>query len=180
MANAVAVSNSPFSFASQAQHWGGEAWAIEVAIDPQYRVDAAPWIAFFGQLRGKFGTFYFGDTLMGTPQGGVGGTPRVNGANQTGYTVITDGWTSSRLVLKAGDFFQIDNSLYQVTVDATTNGSGQVTIDCWPSLRGHADNASIITNHPLGVFRLTESVIRAIEAPSTQLYSISFTAEEAL
>ena len=33
----------------------------------------------------------------------LGGTPVVNGANQTGNSIITNGWTASRVVLNAGD-----------------------------------------------------------------------------
>lgn len=33
----------------------------------------------------------------------LGGTPVINGANQTGNSIITNGWTASRVVLNAGD-----------------------------------------------------------------------------
>lgn len=180
MASAVAVSTNPFNFKSQAQHFGGDAWGVELAFDPIYRKEAAPWQAFLAKLRGGYGTFLFGDILMSTPLGTGAGTPRVNGANQVGYVLATDGWGASQTVLKAGDFFQVDQSLYQATNDVVSGGDGTASIDIWPALRPHADNALIITSNPKGVFRLVESTVRAIEAPSTQLYSLSFSAEEAL
>ena len=38
--------------------------------------------------------------------GNLGGTPAVNGANQSGTSIVTNGWTASRLVLKKGDIVQ--------------------------------------------------------------------------
>jgi hypothetical protein len=181
MASAVAVSTNPFNYKSQAQHFGGDAWGIELSFDPMYRSEAAPWIAFLAKLRGSFGTFLFGDILMKLPQGPALGTPTVRGANQTGYVLSTQGWLGATSVaLKAGDFLQIDRALYQVTADAIPNTSSFVSIDVWPSLRLHADNAPLILSSPQGVFRLVESTVRGIEAPSSQLYTLSFSAEEAL
>lgn len=75
--------------------------------------------------------------------GTQGGTPLVNGANQTGSNIITDGWTPNTKVLNAGDVIafagssainpltrQSTGSLRQfvVTADVTTDGSGNATI----------------------------------------------------
>lgn len=45
--------------------------------------------------------------------GAQGGTPVVNGANQTGNQLITNGWTASKQVLNAGDVFTVAG-VYQV------------------------------------------------------------------
>lgn len=83
------------------------------------------------------------------------GTPLVNGASQTGSSIITDGWTASSTVLRAGDIILIGalTTVFDVTADATTNGSGQVTISINPPIfsgGSPADNAAITRNNVAG------------------------------
>jgi hypothetical protein len=179
--NVCAISTSEFTLQSQVQEYDGSGWMIEVAIDPLDRLEAQPWMAFLSALRGRRGTFYFGDTLMASPLGAAGGTPKVNGAGQGGgFTLATDGWPNNTLVLKAGDFIQVDTSLYRVLADATSNGSGAVTLDVWPRVRTHADNADVVTSNCKGLFRLTMDRVPVTNAGRDQKYPISFSAEEAL
>ncbi len=177
--NVVGVAASPYTLQRQVFEWDGGAWGLDVSFDPMDRAQAQPWIAFLSSLRGPVGTFYFGDELLKTPLGASGGTPKVKGASQTGYTLDTDGWPNSTLVLKAGDMFQIDNALYRNVKDATTNSSGEVTLDVWPYLRTHSDNANIITSSPKGVFRLTDNAIETQDAGRDMLWRIDFKAIEA-
>lgn len=177
--NIVGVSQSRYTGQAQIQDWSSAYWGIEVTIDELYRSEAQPWMAFLSALRGERGTFYFGDELFSDPLGAAGGSPKVNGGSQTGFTLITDGWASGQLVLKAGDFFQIGTSLYRTLLDVTADGSGNATIDIFPNARGHADNSSLITANPVGVFRLTESDVRTQFGNRNQLFPIAFTAVEA-
>lgn len=90
--------------------------------------------------------FDLGHPDYATPLGAGGGTPLVNGANQAGANLITDGWPASTLVLRAGDFFKIAglNGMRQNRADATTNGTGQVTLGILPIIlagASPADNA---------------------------------------
>lgn len=77
------------------------------------------------------------------------GTPLVNGAAQTGASLITDGWTASSAILKEGDIFtiagvfavnpqsrQTTGQLQQfiATADATASGGGAATISISPSI----------------------------------------------
>ncbi len=74
----------------------------------------------------------FVDTL-----GAGGGTPLVNGATQTGATIITDGWPNSTLVLKAGDLVTFATGptlVYDVTADGTSDGSGNLTLSISPNI----------------------------------------------
>jgi hypothetical protein len=175
----VAVSRSPFNGKSQVQEYTGDRWLLSVALPPMERDKASPWFAAMNMLRGRRGTFLFGSYLWGTPEGTAAGTPLVKGASQSGLTLITDGWTPGSAILKAGDMFQIDNSLYQNVTDVSANGSGEATLDIWPRLRGHADNSSIVTNYPKGIFRLRENSRLFVELPSKH-FQLSFEAEEAL
>jgi hypothetical protein len=82
--------------------------------------------------------------------GALGGTPLVNGASQTGASLVTAGWTAAAATrLKKGDIFTIANvyavnpitkqstgSLQQfvVTSDSASDGSGNMTIPISPSI----------------------------------------------
>ncbi len=64
------------------------------------------------------------------PNGAGGGTPLVNGASQTGASLITDGWPNSTLVMRAGDVFKVAgmNALYRIRDDLTSDGGGNGTL----------------------------------------------------
>jgi len=82
--------------------------------------------------------------------GPLGGTPLVNGASQTGASLITDGWTAAAASrLKKGDVFTIagvnavnpitkqsTGALQQfvVTADVSSDGSGNLTAAIYPSI----------------------------------------------
>jgi len=180
--NVNGVGVSPYSRQTQVASYGGDSWGISVGFDPMDREEAAPWIAFIASLRGQYGTFLFGPNTFGEPLGaGPGGnTPRVNGASQTGYVLVTDNWPNSSDILKAGDLIQIDSRLYMNIKDVSSDSSGNATLDIWPSLRGHADNSVIETNNPVGLWRLATNQVRAVDVPNTELYTITFDAVEAL
>lgn len=123
-----------------------------------------------GKMGRAIGARWSMDQLVATRTVGTqGGTPLVNGASQTGASLITDGWSNSITnVLRAGDVFTIagvyavnavtkdsTNRLQQfvVTSSVNSNGSGQATLSISPSIvtsgttqnvtAGPADNAAI-------------------------------------
>lgn len=101
--------------------------------------------------------------------GPLGGTPLVNGASQTGSSLVTDGWSASAAArLKKGDVFTIANvyavnrvsgdtqadlQQFVVTADVSSDGSGNATIPIYPAITATgsyktvsavpADNAAI-------------------------------------
>jgi hypothetical protein len=65
------------------------------------------------------------------PNGAGGGTPLIKGANQTGDTLTTDGWTPNITnVVRRGDFIKIVglNTVKKILADASSDGSGNATI----------------------------------------------------
>lgn len=179
--SSTALSTSPTTYQQTRYEFDGEIWQIDVSYPPLKRDEAAPFFAFLASLRGVNGTFLFGDTLLGSTQGTSTGTPRVNGANQARAKVlISDGWTSSTLVLKAGDFFEVDGRCYMSLTDVTSDASGNASIDVFPRLRNHADNATVVTVNPRGTFRLTNDQQTIVEVGNNQFFSISFQAREAI
>jgi len=85
---------------------------------------------------------------LSNPQGTGTGTPLVNGALQTGSSIITDGWAANEKVLKGGDIitFAVINIVYDVPADVISDGSGNATIPISPPIfegGEPADNAVI-------------------------------------
>lgn len=81
---------------------------------------------------------------------GSPGTPLVNGATQTGTSLVTDGWTPGYVIPK-GKWVGVSVSglqyLYQTTTAVTASGGGAATLVLRPMLRtSPADNAALIIN----------------------------------
>lgn len=183
--NAVIYEMSPFTFAGQAQASSGQMWQADVTLPPMKREDAEKWIAWLVSLRGQFGTFNMGDPSAATPRGVATGTPRVNGASQTGEDLNIDGCTANVTGwLKAGDYIQLGSgataTLHKVLADVDTNASGEATLSLWPHIRSApADNATVVVSDTVGRWRLAsnESSWSVNEA---SIYGITFSAREAI
>lgn len=108
---------------------------------------------------------YFYLTRNGT---GGPGAPLVNGANQTGSSLVTDGWTPNLVgVLKAGDIIRLTGVPFvrDVLADVNTNGTGQATLTLNPPLfpgGSPADNVALtITGVRLNARLLTPPALPA-------------------
>ena len=104
----------------------------------------------------------------------------VNGASQTGRSVVTDGWgTGSALtVLKAGDFIKFTNhsKVYQITADATCDTSGNATLAIEPELQtSPGNNEAIVTNPvPFTVFNDNDVVELSTGVNDVFTFTVSF------
>lgn len=179
----VSFNRSPFTLDTQVQEHQGQAWVVEATLPTMERSNAEAWVTFLMKLNGVKGTFLLGDPLGAEPRGSVAGTPVVNGGSQTGQSLVTDGWTPGATgVLLAGDYIQLGQRLYKVLSDVNADGSGNATLDIWPRLReSPADNDTIITDSPVGLFRLaTAADVNLWNSDKNQVYDISFVALEAL
>lgn len=119
----------------------------EIAKKYSKNVDTIIAKGYMGEL-GGFNTFESNNIFTHTV-GDYGGSPQVAGADQTGSSVNTDGWSNNKTVLKVGDVFQM-NGVYEinpqsykttgrlqnfvVTADVTSDGSGEATIPFSPSI----------------------------------------------
>lgn len=149
--------SSPLSGATQTLSLPGQRWEFTATYPAVKRDDADLVMVFFAQLRGMAGRFYAGNIARRYPRGAAGGTPVVVGAGQTGISLNTSGWPASTLVLKAGDFFQVNGELKLITADITSSGTGTATLAFEPPLRASpADAAAIVTADPVATFRLAE------------------------
>lgn len=184
--SATTQNTSPFSGSQQTYFFGGQWWSGNITFKPTTRAEAALVQAFLAKLRGKFGTFLYGDPddLAGNPLGGAGGTILVNGAAQTGNTMTVDGMTVSSTIRKAGDYFSLGTGvnmrLYMFTEDLVSDGSGEGTATFEPNLRtSPADNDQLDITSPMGAFRLVDNVADW-QSNRSSVYDISINFREAI
>lgn len=171
---------SPFTGEEQVQDWGGEWWEYELEFAIHKDREGPAVSVFFDALGGRRGTFLLRDPSY---QISAPGTPRVNGAGQTGTTLATDGWPASTTVLQAGDAFQLGSGattrLHRITADAVSNASGQCTLAFVPRLRvSPADNALLTVDAPAVHLRLMDAVPAMIS--SANIYRFSVKAREVI
>lgn len=183
--HAVAVAESEFTFEAQVQEHQGAAWEIAGSLELLNRDQAEEYNAFIAKLKGRRGTFLLTPAGCGTARGIATGTPLVNGASQTGNTLITDGWTAGQTgILKAGDYIQLGTgataTLHRVLDTVDSDGSGNCTFDLAPKIvTAPANNAAIVVSNCVGVFRMKENLLPVeIKPPNT--HSIRFSARQAL
>ena len=171
--NAVATSQSPFTYKQQIISHGGQKWEASVNIPSVHRDKAAQWKALLVGLKGPVGTFLLGDPDYATPQGTISSCTLTGSAgDDTGSVVMTG-------TLLAGDYIQLGSGsaakLHQVLLDQDGDG----TLEIWPSLRSDYTSETVVFNSPKGVFRLANNVTSwSINNAST--YGISFEAVEAV
>jgi hypothetical protein len=185
LVKAVSVTESPFSFAQQVQEHPGEAWEISFVMNLLNREQAETYNSFLLRLAGRVGTFTM--TIPGSeePRGVATGTPLVNGASQTGRDLNIDGVTASTTgIYKAGDFIQLgtgsSTKLHKILKDVDSNGSGEATLELAPKIiTAPADNASIVTSNPKGLFRLKNNKNPINITPPNQ-FTLSIQAREVI
>lgn len=177
--NAVALSRSPFTFASQAHAYQGQMWQADVTIPPTNSIaDAEEWVAFLISLRGQFGTFLLGDPLRKTLRGtatsctvtGSSGAATVSATVPVGETLLR------------GDYIQLGtaatSTLHKVLVDYTGTGSA-ADLEIWPALRVNRSSATATLSNTVGLFRLASNE-QAWSINESNSYGISFGATEAI
>jgi hypothetical protein len=176
--NAVAYSQSPFTFEGQVHAHAGEMWTADVSLPPMKRADAEQWIAFLMSLRGQYGTFRLSDPTAAEPRGTATGMTITGG---TGDRTINATVTSGR-TLKAGDYFGIVSGgkyrLHKILVDYVGTSS-PASMEIWPALRDSYTNLNVDLSAPQGQFRLASSDTNW-SVNDASFYGITFGAIEAI
>jgi hypothetical protein len=126
-------------------------WALATALSTGVYVRSVAEPAFKGFLAALANfEIYLDQNIQSQTVGAYGGTPVVNGANQTGSALVTNGWTAGVTgLLNVGDVFTIagvnainpmnlqsTGSLQNFVVTATANSdaSGNSTIQIYPAI----------------------------------------------
>jgi len=171
--NAVATSQSPFTYKQQIVSHGGQRWEASVNIPPVRRDLAAEWKAFLTALKGQTGTFLLGDPDYSSPRGDVSSCTLSGSAGDETATVVMTG------TLKAGDYIQLGSGsaakLHQVLIDQTGDGN----LEIWPKLRTDYTDDTVVFSNPKSVFRLSSNMT-SWNINSSSAYGISFEAVEDL
>ena len=186
--NAVAISQSPFTYAQQVVSHPGQRWGASISLPPMKRQDAEYWVAFLLSLKGQAGTFLLGDPNCVAPQGSAAttpGTPLVSKGSQVGPSLVIDGLPIGVTgYLLPGDYIQLgagsSATLHKVLTQVNSNGSGVATLDIWPSIRtAPADNSVVVLTNTKGRFRLKENTTQW-QINDISSYGITFDCVEAI
>jgi len=171
--NAVATSQSPFTYKQQVIAHQGQRWEASVNIPSVRRDLAAPWKSFLTKLKGPVGTFLLGDPDYATPRGTVSSCTLSGSVGDESVTVVMTG------SLLEGDYIQLGSGssarLHQVLVDQTGDG----TLEVWPKLRADYTDTTVVYNNAKGVFRLAQNV-SSWSINNASSYGISFECVEVI
>lgn len=176
----VGKAASEFTFQAQAQIHQGDIWLATFEYPPLERAAADELIGMLWSPEDM--QFYLGPTgARKTPKGIATGTPLVKGAGQTGFTLLTDGWTAGQTnIMKRGDFLSFGGFLYCLAAPADSDGSGNATLELANRIRAAtSDNDPITVNSPVGIFRLL-SPRQSVQWNVIQHAGIVLEAEEVL
>jgi hypothetical protein len=139
--------------------------------------DWRAWRAFFAALRGREGTFLWGDASRFCKQEVGLGTPETVGVSQ-GRSVVSTGWTPNAEILKAGEWLQIGGKLRQVLETTVSDENGDAIFSVWPDLQGVVANTEIVYQEPKGLFRLSQEAPEFVTRVDGYQESFTFTIEE--
>lgn len=169
--NAVAVSRSPFTFASQVHAYSGQMWSAGLTLPPMKLTEARQWTAWLTSLRGQYGSFLLGDTSCSQISGTATSATVTGSAGDNTINVTMTG------TILAGDMIQIgtnsDATLHKVLVDQSGDGN----LEVWPALRTDRTAVALTLTNARGVFRLASNDV-AWSVDEASIYGISFSAVE--
>jgi hypothetical protein len=166
---------NPFTGQQQTQYWGAGPREVSFTFQSMSNAQALAFVAWMESLQGILNLFQLGDPLNTSTQGTITGTYIVNGANQTGFSLITSGGSG----LQVADWIQVNvpsmsiGYLYRVT---SLSGG---TLGLYPSLRVSPNNGdTVIVSNTTGLWRLKENSGKH-SVRETKMYGISIDAREA-
>lgn len=171
--NAVAISQSPFTYQQQIVQHAGKRWTASVSIPPVRRDLAEPWNAFLLSLNGPVGTFLLGDPNGKEPRGTSSSATLTGTAGSSSPSITKTG------TLLAGDYIQLGSGATATLYKVLEDKSGSGTIEIWPALRSSVTGANVILTNTVGRFRLS-STQQSFSIDSASIYGISFDCVEAL
>jgi len=148
---------SPVSGAVQTLSRKGSYWKTRMTFRNLSGNDRAEMQAFIAKMDGQTHRMRLED--YGRVRNGAATSPQsvlVDGAGQTGSSIDLDGATASVTnFFKAGDYISFNNELHMVTADASSDGTGSLTVSIAPPIRKATDdNDAVQIFAPFGVFMM--------------------------
>ncbi len=159
----TAVNRSPLTGHVQVLQRPGSRMLLAVTFNRRGDPDRADLKGFLAKLFGQEHTIEYEDPTH-VQRGALGGSPLVNGVDQTGESLIIDGASATITDwLKSGDHISYDNGTFKelkiVTGDVNTDGGGNATIPIFPEIHVSppTNNAVDIAVPIVGTWRLAEA-----------------------
>ncbi len=151
-------------------------WECSITLPPIVGTTAVkPWRAYIAQARGMVNDFRI--PVHPTAQSALSNTVLVQGAGQTGRSIVSDGWPASVTALSAGDYITIGDQLLQLTANVVSNSAGVATLTFEPPIRrAPADNAPVEYKNPFALMYFTEEPTLSVGLGD--VYSLGFTLRE--
>lgn len=147
---------------------------------------AEPWSgemrAFLSLMDGRANVFQMPVPDYRGPSNGYAGTVgKVRGADQSGFSLETDGWEAGALILPAGSYVTVNDELKLMTADITADGAGEATLTFRQLLRASpADNTDIVIQDPYFVANLVDPEGAAWKCRPGQQQAFHLDIEEAV
>ena len=166
----VAVAESPFTLDTQVYTHQGARWEAEVTLPPLTYAEARSVEAFIVGLKGREGTFTFGNPLHTD-------TAIVLTSGSTAIRSETLTTSAGSTAISAGTYFQLGSYLYLVTADKS---SGAGTLEFQPPLRETiATGQGLIVIQPKSLWRMASNDV-SWSTNEASLQGFSFAMVEAL
>jgi hypothetical protein len=153
-------------FGSQAAVLSSPLWMVTLSAPNMLSTgtEAGAWKSLLLQLRGKVNQLELWNMAQPAPNGTMRGTMLLNGGHAQGATTLSIiAATQPAKTLLAGDFIGLGDGttsqqVVMVTADATSDGTGLISVSIEPPLRNGFANASAVAwDKPSALFRMTNT-----------------------
>jgi hypothetical protein len=166
----VAISESPFTLDTQVYTHQGARWEAEVSLPPLTHDQARSVEGFIVGLKGREGTFTFGNPLHTS-------TATATLSADAAIRAETLTTTSGGSAVTAGTYFQLGTYLYLVTSD---KAGGAGTLNFQPPLREAIASGEVCDfTLPKSLWRMSANDV-GWSISESSIYGFSFACEEAL
>ena len=166
----VAIAESPFTLDTQVYTHQGARWEAEVSLPPLTHAESRSVEAFIVGLKGREGTFTFGNPLhTSTATATLGAQATIRAETLT--------TTSGGSAVTAGTYFQLGDYLYMATADKSS-GAGALAFQ--PPLRATiASGQACDFTLPKSLWRMAANDV-GWSINEASIYGFSFACVEAL
>lgn len=166
----VAVAESPFTLDTQVYTHQGARWEAEISLPPLTHAEAKSIEGFIVGLKGREGTFTFGNPLD---------TSTLSDNTVSSAAIRAESFTlgSGTAAVSAGTYFELNNYLYCVTSD---KAAGATTLNFQPPLRSAVTSSLVVKyNLPTTTWRMSANDV-GWSINEASIYGFSFSCVEAL
>lgn len=172
---------SPFDGSAQTVGRPAQLWRASMTWGPIPHTEWRVLQSFIAELRGMSGRFTYSHPHTFRMATAAIGTPLVKGADQSGVSLLADGFTAGATVMRRGDFFSLADPpgrarMYVVKADVVADGSGNATLTFSPPLRSSPpDNLAINLATPSPIWMLASDDEGAVTWSAQHVMRAGFT-----